>query len=144
MERFNTSIKGYNINEVNKFVDETLKEYESMLSKLKERDAKIDELKEEIEKLKLFGYNRTDNIALTYEENLKYKEMARNEASEIINNAKKNASRIVNDALMEAEKVEMRADNLRRNMTVFKRKLRAQLQVQLQNVDDLEDIKLDE
>lgn len=144
MERFNTSIKGYNVNEVNKFVDETLKEYESMLSKLKMRDAEIDSLKDEIEKLKLFGYNRSDNVALSYEENQKYKEMAREEAKEIVENAKKNASRIVNDALLEAEKQEMRAEQLRRNMTVFKRKLRAQLQVQLQNVDDLEDIKLDE
>ena len=70
--------------------------------------------------------------------------MAKEEAKDIVDNAKKNASRIVNDALLEAEKVEIRADQLRRNMVTFKRKLRSALQLQLQNVDDMDDIKLDE
>ena len=139
MERFNTSIKGYNVNDVNKFVDETLREYSIMLDKLKKRDIEIIELKAELEKAK----NNT-HIADLYTDNLRLKENARIEANRIIDDAKRNASKIVNDALLEAEKVELRADNLRRNMAVFKRKLRSSLQLQLQSVDDLDDIKLDD
>ena len=139
MERFNTSIRGYNVNDVNKFVDETLKEYSNMLDKLKKRDIEIIELKAELEKAK----NAT-HIADMYADNLQIKERARMDANRIIDDAKRNASKIVNDALLEAEKIEMRADNLRRNMTVFKRKLRNSLQLQLQSVDDLDDIKLDD
>ena len=139
MERFSTSIKGYNVRDVNKFVDDTLKEYSNMLDKLKKRDIEIIELKSEIEKLK-----NTTNIADIYSDNLRIKESARIEANRIIDDAKRNASKIVNDALLEAERIEIKADNLRRNMTVFKRKLRSSLQLQLQSVDDLDDIKLDD
>ena len=139
MERFNTSIKGYNVKDVNRFVDETLQEYANMLDKLKKRDIEIIELKAELEKLK----NSTP-IADMYSDNLRIKESARIEANRIIDDAKRNASKIVNDALLEAEKIEIKADNLRRNMTVFKRKLRSSLQLQLESVDDLDDIKLDD
>ena len=139
MERFSTSIKGYNVKDVNRFVDETLKEYANMLDKLKKRDIEIIELKSEIEKLK-----NTTHIAELYSDNLKIKENARIDAIRIIDDAKRNASKIVNDALLEAEKIEIKADNLRRNMTIFKRKLRNSLQMQLESVDDLDDIKLDD
>ena len=139
MERFNTSIRGYNVNDVNRFVDETLIEYSNMLDKLKKRDIEIIELKAELEKER-----NTTHIADIYTDNLKLKENARIEANRIIDDAKRNASKIVNDALLEAEKIEIKADNLRRNMTVFKRKLRSSLQLQLQSVDDLDDIKLDD
>ena len=143
MERFSSSIKGYNVNEVNKFVDDTLKEYTSMLEKLKSKDAEIISLKQELEKYKTLS-NMTETINMTYDTSNQIKELARNEARTIIDDAKKNASRIVNDALLEAEKIEMKADSLRRNMTVFKRRLRSALQTQLQTVEDIEEIKLED
>ena len=47
MEKFSTSKDGYNKDEVNKFVNEVVNEYESMLNKLKQKDSEIteDELK---------------------------------------------------------------------------------------------------
>ena len=143
MERFSSSIKGYNVNEVNKFVDDALKEYTSMLEKLKSKDAEIISLKQELEKYKTLS-NMTETINMTYDTSNQIKELARNEARTIIDDAKKNASRIVNDALLEAEKIEMKADSLRRNMTVFKRRLRSALQTQLQTVEDIEEIKLED
>ena len=143
MEKFKNSIRGYNINEVNKFVDETLKEYSSMLDKLKNKDAEIISLKQELEKYKNLS-NMTDKINMTYNASDQIKEMAKIEARNIIEDAKKNASRIVNDALLEAERAELQADNLRRNIRVFKRKIRGALQVQLESIEDLDDIKLEE
>ena len=70
--------------------------------------------------------------------------LAKYEARTIIDDAKKNASRIVNDALLEAEKIETRAENLRRNMIVFKRKMRSVVKTQLETIEDIEEIKLDE
>ena len=45
MERFSSSLKGYNINEVNRFVDEMTREYSSIIDKLRSRDAEIEKLK---------------------------------------------------------------------------------------------------
>lgn len=141
MEKFNSSLKGYNIQEVNAFVDRTTSEYSQMLTKLKSKDQEIIALQRELEKLKNTNNKQVSSFA---ELSSQITNMARNEAKMIIDDAKKNASRIVNDALLDAERIEMRAEQLRRNMVVFKRKLRTVIQSQLQTVEDIEEIKLDE
>ncbi len=142
MERFNSSFKGYNIEEVNRFVDEMTREYSAIIDKLKAKDAEIERLKREIEELnKKATANSLGNL---YSANEEITKLARNEARMIIDDAKKNASRIVNDALLEAEKIEYKAETLKRNMTVFKRRMRTIVKSQLDTIEDIEEIKLDE
>lgn len=143
MERFNSSFRGYDVKEVNRFVDETLKEYSAMLDKLRSKDAEINALENELAKFKSIK-DMTDEISRSYESSNRIREVANEEARTIIEDAKKNASRIVNDALLEAERIEMHAEQLKRNMVVFKRRLRSALQTQLQTIEDIEEIKLDE
>ncbi len=142
MERFNSSFKGYNIEEVNRFVDEMTREYSAIIDKLKAKDVEIERLKREIEELnKKATANSLGNL---YSANEEITKLARNEARMIIDDAKKNASRIVNDALLEAEKIEYKAETLKRNMTVFKRRMRTIVKSQLDTIEDIEEIKLDE
>lgn len=142
MERFNSSLNGYNIQEVNKFVDDMTREYGSIIDKLKSRDAEIEQLKREITLLEeKANKNMLGNIYSSSEEITR---LAKNEARTIIDDARKNASRIVNDALLEAEKIELRAETLRRNMVVFKRRMRTIVKSQLETIDDIEDIKLED
>ena len=56
MKKFSTSIYGYNKSEVNAFVAEVAKEYESMLNNLKQRDTEITALKQ-----KLIQYQNMEN-----------------------------------------------------------------------------------
>ena len=56
MKKFSTSIYGYNKAEVNAFVAEVAKEYESMLNNLKQRDTEITALKQ-----KLIQYQNMEN-----------------------------------------------------------------------------------
>lgn len=142
MERFNSSFKGYNIEEVNKFVDEITREYGSIIDKLKAKDATIANLEHEIEKLK--ANSREDSIGRIYSANNELSRLAKEEARMIIDDAKKNASRIVNDALLEAERIELKSETLRRNMIVFKRRMRTIVASQLQTIDDIEEVKLDD
>ena len=144
MEKFNSSFKGYNVREVNQFVDETAREYASMLEKLKSKDAEIINLKLELEKYKNLYENASKATLASTETSSQITQMAKNEARMIIEDAKRNASRIVNEALLEAEKTEVRAEQLRRNMVVFKRRMRAIIQTQMQTVDDIEEVKLDD
>ena len=142
MERFNSSFKGYNIQEVNKFVDEMTREYGAIINKLRTKDAEIERLKAEIRDLdKKINSNSIGNL---YNVNEDITRLAKQEARMIIDDAKKNASRIVNDALLEAEKIEVKAETLRRNMVVFKRRMRTVVKSQLETIDDIEEIKLDE
>lgn len=142
MERFNSSFKGYNIEEVNRFVDEMTREYASIIEKLKAKDREIEKLTREIEELKDKAKN--NSLGQIYGANEELSRLAKHEARTIIDDAKKNASRIVNDALLEAEKIEYKAENLRRNMVVFKRRMRTIVKSQLETIEDIEEIKLED
>lgn len=142
MEKFNSSLRGYNIKEVNAFVDNTLKEYEALYAKLKSQDVELSNLKGELEHYKMLANRQSEPQVVS--ESSEIKELARREARMIIDDAKKNASKIVNDALIEAERTELHAEQLRRNMIVFKRRIKAALQTQMQTIEDLDEIKLED
>ena len=69
------------------------------------------------------------------------KSTAHKESEIILEDAKRNASRIVNESLLKAEKTEMEAEMLKRNVTIFKRKLRGLIEAQLEMVDDIEKVE---
>ena len=65
---------------------------------------------------------------------------AHQERETITNVAKKNASRIINEALLKAEKIDNDALAVKRNMNILKKRLRDILESQLELVDDIERI----
>lgn len=56
----------------------------------------------------------------------------------IVGDAKKNANRIVNEALLKSENIDKEAETLKRNVTIFKRRLKEIIESQLELVDDIE------
>ena len=139
MKKFSTSFSGYSKTEVNNFVNEVTKEYESMLNKLKSYDSKLLELQEELNKYR--NLENTLNKAIRYAEDASnnIKTGARNESNYILEDARKNASRIVNDALIKAEKVEYEAENLKRKVISYKRRFKEALENQIRDIDDIEE-----
>ena len=52
MEKFNTAFSGYNKEEVNKFIDDVIKQVETMINNMKSKDLEIERLKAELEHYK--------------------------------------------------------------------------------------------
>ena len=48
MEKFSTSLRGYNKEEVNKFVDDCIVKVDNMLNQLKQKDLEIETLKHDL------------------------------------------------------------------------------------------------
>ncbi len=176
MKGFSHSQDGYNIEEVNRFLDKVIKKVEEMMNENKQKEDKIaelqkslseidnEEIKQKIKKLneyesvgsreeimvlktKLEQYEKMESTlqnAILYSQRTcdQMKESAYNEREVIIEEAKKNANRIINEALLEAEKAERDATMIRRNVNVFKRKLKDILETQLDIVNDIEKIDL--
>ncbi len=137
MKKFGSSFNGYNKSEVNAFVSDVTKEYESMLNQLKARDAEIESLKQKL--VQYQNMETTLNRALLVAEDAsnQIKRMARDESKGILEDAKRNASRIVNEALVRATKLEEDAENLKRRIIVFKRKFRSAMEQEIENIDDI-------
>lgn len=137
MKKFGTSFNGYNKQEVNLFVRDVTREYESMLNNLKARDQEIENLKQKL--IQYQNMETTLNRALLVAEDAssQIKKMARDESKGIIDDARRNASRIVNEALMRATKLEQDAENLKRRIVVFKRKFRQAMEAEIENIDEM-------
>ena len=139
MKKFSVSLKGYNINEVNAFVNDVTKEYESMLNNLKNRDEQIKSLKEEL--IKYQNMENTLNKALLVAEDAsnQIKKVASEESKRVIEEARRNASRIVNEALIKAEKLETDGENLRKRIVVFKRRFISVIETELETIDSIDE-----
>lgn len=144
MEKFSTSKDGYNKEEVNKFVNEVVTEYESMLTKLKQKDSEINELSKSLEKYNNLELALNKTILMAEESATQMKKLAKDEADNLINDAKKNASRIVNEALMQAEKTELESIRLKRNIIMFKKKLKILLENQMDLADEIDKIDMED
>ena len=139
MKKFSTSFNGYNKSEVNSFVRDVAKEYESMLNNLKKRDEEITSLKQRL--LQYQNMENTLNKALLIAEDTssQIKKVARDESKAIIDEAKRNASRIVNYALLKAEKLEADGENLRKRIVIFKRKFKSIIETELETIDSIDE-----
>ena len=142
MEKFSTQLGGYKKDEVNKFVDDCVKQVEAMLSEFKQKDAEIESLKKDLERYKNMENTFNKAILVAEDASNQIKRVARDESDRIIDDAKKNASRIVNDALMQAEKTQYETATLRRNIVTFKRRLRTIVESQLDLVDDIDHLDI--
>lgn len=60
----------------------------------------------------------------------------------IISDAKNNASRILNDALMRAEKVNFDCDKLKKDVVIYKNKVRSLIECQLEIIDDIDKVDI--
>lgn len=138
MNGFNTVFRGYDKEEVKKYLDKVIKEYERLLNEKKIVDEKVNDLSKQLEKYEQL--ESTLNRALFSAENAsdEIKRVARLEAEGFINEAKRNANRIINDALIKAEKANDDADRLKRNVTLLKKRLRAIIEGQLEVIEEMD------
>ena len=152
MEKFNRTLRGYDPVEVNNFLDQVIKQVEKMVDDIKKKDARILELEEQLSQTdnlrqNLEHYKRMESslrnaIEMAQKASDQIKLSAHSEREVIIDDAKRSANRIVNEALLKAEKTEQEADNLKRNINIFKRRIKDIIEAQLEVVDDIDNIKL--
>lgn len=145
MKKFSRSIHGYNVNEVNRFVDDVIrrveaiiKEEESIKKELLDKDAKIKVLETTIENHKNIERELNSRVNISLDERDYIKKLAISERDAIINDARKNANRIISDALVRAEKVEQDSLILKKNINLFKNRMRMMINEQLNIIDDLD------
>ena len=154
----NKTFRNYTPEQVDQFLDQVIKQVERMnqdnKAKNREnafRDKKIEELSKIVEgtanmQQRLAQYERMEGtlnraIMMAQKTSDQIKSNAHRESEIILNDAKMNASRIVNESLLKAERTEMEAEMLKRNVTIFKRKLRGLIEAQLEMVDDIEKVE---
>jgi len=159
MKKFNYSPNGYNVDEVNAFLDDTIKQVERILQSNKEKEKEINALKKQISdlnnlkiteetitKAKKFDelqgtLNEAINVAKSTGERMRM--VAKQERNLILQEAKNNADIIINEALRKSNQLQFQANMLRKNIISFKRRLKVNLEEQMKLVDEIEIIDID-
>lgn len=144
MKRFSKEFNGYNKDEVNAFVNDTINQVEKVLAKMEKQQAEINSLKNQI--VHYQDIERSLNLALMNAQEVgeNIRKMAQGEARSIIDEARRNANRIVNDALIRSEKIELKTDNAERNLRILKKKLRNIIEHQLDIIEEIEVLEVEE
>ena len=143
MKKFDRSFNGYNVAQVNAFVDDVVDKVDDMITKMKQKDLEIDRLNKELEHYKNMDATLNRAVVVAEEAASKYQTAALNESDAIVTEAKKNANRIINDALIKAEKIEEDSARLRRNIITYKRRMRNLIEQQAEIIDDLDKIDME-
>lgn len=146
MKRFSVVNNGYDIDEVNRFIDIVIGRLEKLNAENASYLAKIDKLNAKLQEQGESGNVDTlkleKAILAVQETNDKMKEVAREEAKIIVEEAKNNANSIVHEALVNAEKTEQERALLEKNMKIYKERIKSLVETQLRIVDDLDKVEL--
>ncbi len=147
MKRFTVVSDGYNIEEVNRFIDIVIKRLEKEHNDNLLLHKKVSSLEEELqnEKKRVLTSETKVSEAIMAAQNTsdRMKELAREEANMIVEEARTNANSIIHEALLTAEKTESEAVMLRKNITVYKNRVKNIIKAQLELADELDKYDLD-
>ena len=151
MEKFNRTLRGYDPDEVNRFFDKVISQVEVMVNEMKEKDTRISELellesenrslREKLEQYERMEGTVNKAIVMAQRTGDQMRLSAQKEADTIVENAKTNANRIINDALVRAEKTENEAALLKRNLVIFKKRIKDIVEAQLEVVNEMDEIE---
>lgn len=145
MKRFSIVERGYDINEVNRFIDIVIGRLEKLNAENASYISKIDELNDKIQNTKSTNVDaeKLEKALLTIQNiSDSIKENAKDEANMIIEEARNNANSIVHEALINAEKTEQTRLLLEKNIKVYKERIKSLTEAQLALIDDLDKEKL--
>ena len=143
MKRFTIVQNGYNVEEVNRFKDIVIKRLEKLNNDNSLLQVKISSLEEQLKAKKVQEVKLSEAILAAQQTSDRIKTLAREEANMIVEQAKNNANSIVHEALLNAEKTEHEAMLLKKNITVYKNRVKNIIKSQLEIAEDLDKYDLD-
>ena len=144
MKRFSIVQNGYDIDEVNRFIDIVIRRLELLDNENKKSLAEIESLQQKLNS----SSNQIDNekiskaLLAAQEASERMRSLAKEEAKLILDDAKRNANSIIHEALVEAAKTENEASLLKKNITVYKNRVKNILKSQLEIADEIDKIEL--
>ena len=134
MKRFSIVNNGYNIEEVNNFIDIVIKKLEKLSQDNSNYLVQLEQLKKENNQGMELKISKA--LLAAQETSDKMKELAKAEADLIIKEAKDNASAIVQEALVNAQKTEQEYALLKKKYNVYRTRVESLVKAQLELLEE--------
>nr|WP_153238589.1 MULTISPECIES: DivIVA domain-containing protein [Fictibacillus] len=131
-KEFTRGFRGYSEDEVNDFLDQVIKDYETVIREKKELEETVANLEEKISYFKNIEETLNKSILIAQETGEEVKRTATKEARLIVKEAEKNADRIINESLSKSRKISMEIDELKKQSSVYRTRFKMLIEAQLE------------
>lgn len=135
-KKFSKTLKGYNVDEVDDFLDQVTLEYERLYKDNAEFKNKFEQMEKELEHYKTVEHTLQNTLLMAQSTAEDIKTMAQKQADQIIEDAKIEAQRMVEGVNKNEVEVRRRTEELKRQFDVYKAKMEALLISQLELLQD--------
>ncbi|WP_283678877.1 DivIVA domain-containing protein [Lentilactobacillus sp. Marseille-Q4993] len=142
-KEFSSKLRGYNVDEVNDFLDQIIKDYQMVLQENKDLKSQLDESKDKLTYFNDLKDSLNQSIIVAQEAADKVKSNSQKEAEitnreaqkqaeDTVNSANGKANKILEEASKRAKKLAVETDDLKKNTRVFRQRLQVMLESQLE------------
>ncbi|SHN15251.1 DivIVA domain-containing protein [Gracilibacillus kekensis] len=135
-KEFARGFRGYDEDDVNEFLDQVIKDYETVMREKKELKDKVEQLNERVSHFSNIETTLNKSILVAQETAEEVKENAKKESKLIIKEAEKNADRIINEALHKSRSIALEVEELKKQAKVFRTRLKMLVEAQLDLVEN--------
>ena len=135
-QRFSKSLKGYNLDEVDDFLDQLTIDYEKLYKENNELRNKEELLEKDLEHYKSVEQTLQNTLIMAQQTADDIKANAQSRADQIIRDAQSEARRATDEIAKEEFEIRKRTEELKRQFNVYKAKMEALLISQLEMLQD--------
>ena len=130
-------MNGYNVEEVDDFLDEIGADYAKKSRDLQEKDKELDELKKEIEKYKSLESTLQNTLVMAQSTAEEVKNVAKKQADQLLTEAKSTAEREAIDLEQKITFKKRELESLQKQFDIYKAKMESLLISQLELIKEV-------
>lgn len=131
-KEFGRRIRGYDEDEVNEFLDQVIKDYESVIRENKELHNQMIMIQERLDHFTNIEDTLSKTIIVAQGAADDVKSNSKKEAQLIVKESEKNADRIINEALSKSRKISMEIEELKKQASIYRTRFRSLVEAQLE------------
>ena len=130
-------VNGYSVEEVDDFLDEILEDYSKNYKEVTELKAKVEELNNSLTQYKSIEATLQNTLVMAQTTAEDVKNVAKQQADQIINDAKSNAQKEVDNLKQEIVLKQKELDDIKKQFDIYKAKMESLLISQLELLKDI-------
>lgn len=134
--RFSKTIKGYNVDEVDDFLDQLIADYEKLYRENAEFKDKIEKMDKDLEQYRKMEHTLQNTLVIAQTAASDIKTTAEKQAEQIIRDAQSEARRSVDELNKQEYEVTKKIEDMKKSFEVTKAKMEALLIAQLEMIQD--------
>lgn len=138
-KRFSRTLKGYNVEEVDDFLDQLTADYEKLYKENADLRNQMDENKKDLEHYRSVEHTLQNTLVMAQTTAEDIKANAQSHAEQIIRDAQSEARRATEEITKDEFEIRKRTEELKRQFGVYKAKMEALLISQLELLQDKDD-----